>query len=158
VGKKIKGAYLALQWAVLCVRVCVCACVYVCMCVCVCWSVLQKQNGIIKCQVRYLIIVLGIQYQFLQWLGFVFCPQNFDIILPALVPCFLLANFWYLHTTIFEDKGDVIWHRFDFPKFYIRLLIFMCLYYKRLKCRRCRHHRHRCHCRCHHRCVYVYRK
>jgi hypothetical protein len=28
---------------------------------------------------------LGTQYQFLQWLGFIFCPQNFGIILPALV-------------------------------------------------------------------------
>ncbi len=29
--------------------------------------------------VKYLIGVLGKQYQFLQWLGFIFCPQNFGI-------------------------------------------------------------------------------
>ncbi len=27
----------------------------------------------------------GTQFQFLQWLGFIFCPQNFDKIIPALV-------------------------------------------------------------------------
>jgi hypothetical protein len=30
-----------------------------------------------------LIGVLGTQYQFLPWLGFIFCPQNFDKILPT---------------------------------------------------------------------------
>ncbi len=36
-----------------------------------------------------LIGVLGIQYQFLQWLGFLFCPQNFGIKYYQLwLPCF----------------------------------------------------------------------
>ncbi len=28
--------------------------------------------------IHTIIRVLGTQYQFLQWLGFIFCPQNFD--------------------------------------------------------------------------------
>ncbi len=36
----------------------------------------QKSNLL---YVWYLIRVLGTQYQFLQWLGFIFCPQNFGV-------------------------------------------------------------------------------
>ncbi len=52
-----------------------------------------------------LIGVLGTQYQFLPWLGFIFLPQNFGIKYYTIFGChaILLANFWYLHTTIFED-------------------------------------------------------
>jgi hypothetical protein len=32
-----------------------------------------------KTQRKFLIRVSGTQYQFLQWLGFIFCPQNFGI-------------------------------------------------------------------------------
>jgi hypothetical protein len=45
-----------------------------------------------------LIGVLGTQYQFLQWLGFIFCPQNFGKKFTTTsfgCHAFLLDKFWY---------------------------------------------------------------
>jgi hypothetical protein len=55
--------------------------------------------------IQFLIGVLGTQYQFLPWLGFIFFPKTLIKYYRTIFGChsILLATFWYLHTTIFED-------------------------------------------------------